>query len=79
MSARLVDQGWRTIRPGTPPAAFEEDFQTGKELAGLDRHQVRRWTSWHRWATLALLVHAFLTVTRAVEHARTPAPTGKFR
>ena len=52
----------------------EEDFQTGKGLTGLDQHQVRRWTSWHRWATLALLAHAFLTVTAAVEHARAPAP-----
>ena len=50
--------------------AIEEDFQTGKELAGLDQHQVRRWTSWHRWATLTLLAHAFLTVTTAVEPAR---------
>lgn len=52
----------------------EEDFQTGKGLTGLDQHQVRTWTSWHRWATLALLAHAFLTVTAAVEHARAPAP-----
>jgi SRSO17 transposase len=55
--------------------AVEEDFQTGKELTALDQHQVRRWTSWHRWATLTLLAHAFLTVTAAIEHARTPAPT----
>ena len=54
--------------------AVEEDFQTGKELTALDQHQVRTWTSWHRWATLALLAHAFLTVTAAVEHTRTPAP-----
>jgi SRSO17 transposase len=54
--------------------AVEEDFQTGKELTGLDQHQVRRWTSWHRWATLTLLAHAFLTVTAAVEHHQaTPA------
>jgi SRSO17 transposase len=55
--------------------AVEEDFQTGKGLTGLDQHQVRRWTSWHRWATLTLLAHAFLTVTAAVEHARAPAPS----
>jgi SRSO17 transposase len=54
--------------------AVEEDFQTGKGLTGLDQHQVRTWTSWHRWATLALLAHAFLTVTAAVEHTRAPAP-----
>jgi hypothetical protein len=50
----------------------EEDFQTGKELTGLDQHQVRTWTSRHRWATLALLAHGFLTITPAVEHAGAP-------
>ena len=55
--------------------AIEEDFQTGKGLSALDQHQVRTWTSWHRWATLALLAHAFLTVTAAVEHVRERAPT----
>ena len=37
----------------------EENFQAGKGLAGLDEHQVRTWTSWHRWATLAMLALAF--------------------
>lgn len=50
----------------------EETFQSGKDLAGLDQHQVRRWTSWHRWVTLAMLAHAFLTIVRADEHARHP-------
>jgi len=54
--------------------AVEEDFQTGKELTGLDQHQVRTWTSWHRWATLTLLAHAFLTVTTAVERTRGDQP-----
>jgi hypothetical protein len=43
----------------------EESFQTSKGLAGLDEHQVRTWTSWHRWVTLAMLAHAFLVVTTA--------------
>ncbi|WP_162952719.1 IS701 family transposase [Streptomyces hundungensis] len=43
----------------------EETFQCAKSLAGLDEHQVRRWTSWHRWTTLAMLAHAFLVVTAA--------------
>jgi len=34
---------------------IEESFQTGKELAGLDEHQVRTWTFWHRWTVLAML------------------------
>ena len=36
-----------------------------KELAGLDEHQVRSWTSWHRWTILALLACAFLSVLAA--------------
>jgi SRSO17 transposase len=49
----------------------EEDFQTGKELAALDEHQVRRWTSWQRWTVLAMLAHTFLTVITA---RQTPPP-----
>jgi SRSO17 transposase len=52
----------------------EENFQAGKELAGLDEHQVRRWDSWYRWTTLAMLALAFLTITAATEHARHPPP-----
>ncbi|MFJ7416242.1 IS701 family transposase [Streptomyces sp. NPDC098077] len=52
----------------------EETFQTEKGLAGLDEHQVRRYASWTRWVTLAMLAHAFLAVVRADEHARHPAP-----
>ena len=53
---------------------MEEKFQAGKGLAGLDEHQVRRWTSWYRWATLAMLAGAFLAVAAATERARQPAP-----
>ncbi|WRZ95658.1 IS701 family transposase [Streptomyces sp. NBC_01007] len=52
----------------------EETFQSCKGLAGLDEHQVRRYASWSRWVTLAMLAHAFLAVVRADEHARPPAP-----
>ena len=50
----------------------EENFAAGK---GLDEHQVRRWTSRYRWATLATLARAFLTVAAAAEHAQ-PPPAG---
>jgi SRSO17 transposase len=53
----------------------EESFQTSKELAGLDEHQVRRWTSWHRWVTLAMLAHAFLVVTTAAQRCADTAGT----
>ncbi|MFD1660888.1 IS701 family transposase [Streptomyces caeni] len=52
----------------------EETFQASKGLTGLDEHQVRRWTSWHRWVTLAMLAHAFLAVTAAAERRDRPAP-----
>ena len=53
---------------------MEETFQTEKGLAGLDEHQVRRYPSWARWVTLAMLAHAFLAVVRADEHAHRPTP-----
>jgi len=55
---------------------IEESFQAAKGLTGLDQHQVRRWTSWHRWTTLAMLAHAFLAVATAIEHDTTPTPAG---
>jgi SRSO17 transposase len=62
--ARIAGQRWR----------IEESFQAAKGLTGLDQHQVRRWTSWHRWTTLAMLAHAFLAVATANECAAHPSP-----
>jgi SRSO17 transposase len=50
----------------------EENFQAGKQLTGLDDHQVRRWDSWYRWTTLAMLALAFLSIAAATEHASPP-------
>ncbi|MFD4562708.1 IS701 family transposase [Streptomyces sp. NPDC058469] len=61
---RMAGSRWRV----------EEFFQSGKGLAALDEHQVRRHTSWSRWVTLAMLAHAFLAVVRADEHTRHPGP-----
>ncbi len=36
----------------------------GKGEVGLDHYQVRRYDGWYRHMTLAMLAHAFLTVTR---------------
>jgi SRSO17 transposase len=55
---------------------IEESFQAAKGLVGLDQHQVRRWTSWHRWTTLAMLAHAFLAVATAIERDTTATPAG---
>jgi SRSO17 transposase len=67
---------YRAHAPGAVPLAqlvrvagsrwkIEDGFAGGKELAALDEHQVRCWTSWHRWTILALLAHAFLSVLAA--------------
>ncbi|WP_435138136.1 IS701 family transposase [Actinacidiphila sp. bgisy144] len=45
--------------------AVEECFQTAKQECGLDDYQVRRYPGWHRHITLAMAVHACLTVLRA--------------
>jgi hypothetical protein len=61
---KVAGQRWR----------IEESFQAAKGLTGLDQHQVRRWRSWHRWTTLAMLAHTFLAVATAIEREHTPAP-----
>ena len=87
---RLPPASWPTCAathrarsPCTPSSAWpgqrwriEESFQAAKGLTGLDQHQVRRWTSWHRWTTLAMLAHAFLAVATATERDAQPTPTG---
>jgi SRSO17 transposase len=45
--------------------AIEESIESAKGEVGLDQYEVRRWISWYRHITLALLAHAYLTVTRA--------------
>jgi SRSO17 transposase len=53
--------------------AIEETFQTAKNEVGLDHYQVRRYPGWYRHITLAMLAHAYLTITRA---AVTPREKG---
>lgn len=61
---RVAGQRWKV----------EESFQTAKGQAGLDEHQVRRWCSWHRWTTLAMLAMAFLAVTTAAQRETNQCP-----
>jgi SRSO17 transposase len=49
----------------------EECFQAAKDQIGLDQYQVRGWTGWHRFITLAMLALAVLTVMTA----HSPQPT----
>jgi SRSO17 transposase len=55
---------------------IEERFHTGKGLVGLDQHQVRRWRSWYRWVTLAMVAHAFLVVAAVTQRRGHPPPAG---
>ena len=50
--------------------SIEEGFEQAKGEVGLDQYQVRKWVSWHRHITLALLAHAFLAVVRAGESGK---------
>ena len=79
---------YRCYAPGPVPLArlvhiaglrwtAEEDFAASKALAGLDEHQVRRWISWYRSVTLAMLALALLTIAAAAEHTRDPRPAGQ--
>jgi SRSO17 transposase len=57
----------RLVRVAGSRWKVEDGFAAGKELAALDEHQVRGWTSWHRWTILALLACAFLSVVAATQ------------
>jgi len=45
---------------------IETSFETAKGEVGLDHYEVRSWSGWYRHITLAMLAHAFLTITRAM-------------
>jgi SRSO17 transposase len=47
--------------------AVEQCFKEAKGQTGLDQYEVRRWHSWHRHITLAMMAHTWLTVMRAEE------------
>ncbi|MDH6465654.1 SRSO17 transposase [Micromonospora sp. A200] len=54
--------------------SIEELFQTGKGQIGLDHYQVRSWTGWHRFITLAMLALAVLTILAATAQQPDPGP-----
>jgi SRSO17 transposase len=55
---------------------IEENNEQAKQITGLGQYQVRRWNSWHRHVTCAMLALAFLTVQRAQhpDPEQAPAP-----
>ena len=52
------------IRVCTTRWQIEECLAEAKGEVGLDQDEVRKWDAWHRHATLCLLAHASLVVTR---------------
>jgi len=52
--ARVCERRWQ----------IEECLAEAKGEVGLDHYEVRQWVAWHRHATLCLLAHAYLVVTR---------------
>jgi len=51
-------------------------LQAGKQLCGLDQHQVRRWRSWYRWGHPGHVGLRVLVVAAVTEHTRHPPPLG---
>nr|WP_067708612.1 IS701 family transposase [Actinoplanes awajinensis] len=49
--------------------SIEESFQATKTSLGLDQHQHRRWTAWHRWTALVIAAHAFLAAATTISTA----------
>jgi SRSO17 transposase len=52
------------VRVCTARWRIEDCLAEAKGEVGLDQYEVRRWNAWHRHATLCLLAHAYLVVTR---------------
>ncbi len=44
---------------------IEECNEQGKDLLGLDQHQVRTWTAFHHHVALCVFAHAFAATRRA--------------
>jgi len=59
--------------------AVEECFQTAKTETGLDHYQVRRYDAWYRHITLAMLAHAYLSVTAATAPKALAAASSRSR
>ena len=53
---------------------IEQCFEEGKGEVGLDHYEVRRYDSWQRHITLALLAHTFLADLRRQAVGGRPAP-----
>jgi len=59
--------------------AAGECFATAKTETGLDHYQVRRYDAWYRHVTLAMLAHAYLSVTAATAPKALAAASSRSR
>jgi SRSO17 transposase len=59
--------------------SVEECFQTAKTETGLDHYQVRRYDAWYRHITLAMLAHAYLSITAATSPKALAAASSRSR
>jgi hypothetical protein len=68
----FADEVLRPFRPVVyqGPGVGENNEQ-GKDLIGIDQHQVRTWTAWHHTITVCMFAHAVLAVQHADLHRDT--------
>jgi SRSO17 transposase len=59
--------------------AVEECLATAKTETGLDQYQVRRYDAWYRHITLAMLAHAYPSVTAAIAPKALAAASSRSR
>jgi SRSO17 transposase len=52
----------------------EQCIEEAKGEAGMDQYEVRRWHSWHRHITLAMMAHVWLAAMRATAVAKKGGP-----
>lgn len=58
---------------------IEECNEQGKDLIGLDQHQIRTWTAFHHHVAVCMFAHAFAATRKARLHAGEPAADGAHR
>ena len=55
---------------------IEECNEQGKDLIGLDQHQVRTWTAFHHHVAVCMFAHAFAATRKALLQTELTEPTG---
>lgn len=55
---------------------IEECNEQGKDLIGLDQHQVRTWTAFHHHVAVCMFAHAFAATRKALLQTPADRPCG---